>query len=132
MKNKLYITVALIAYCQMALSQPIYVSKDEHGNFVYSDARPLEGQYESSPLSNVQTTQWVKTPKIKSKHKIQQNRKSSGQKSRFEERRKTCKQLKKQLDKIEFRLSKRNKAAAFNNLKEKLGTKRKTYRKSCT
>lgn len=129
---KTHIAVALIAYCQVALCTPIYISKDEHGNLIYSDTPPPKGKYQSTFLPKFQTTEWAKTPKLKSTHKTGPKRKTIKRKNKFAERKQNCTQLRIQLNKIEKSLSKRNNAAAFTKLKAKLNTKRKEYRKICT
>ena len=132
MKRKRFITLALLAYAQITLGSQIYISKDKYGNLLYSDTPPPQGQYESSRLVTIPTTKWTTTPKIKNPYSTGSNNRSSKPNNQISDRKKRCTQLRSALNKIEKRLSQRNNAATFNQLKDKLNSKRKVYRKMCT
>ena len=113
-------------------SNRLYVSKDQHGNMVFTDRQPKLGEYETKLQPLISTVTWVKSeiqPKLNSTNKTK--KKHSKAKSNKFTKKQSCQKLLDELSTLEKQLEYKQKASQFDSFKKKLRAARWQYQTKC-
>ena len=110
----------------------LYVSKDQHGNKVFSDRQPKLGEYETKQQLQILTVIWVK-PKSQTKLKLSNKTKKKRSKTKSNKllEQHTCQKLFDEMNSLEMQLEYKQKASQFDSVKKRLRKARWQYQTKC-